>query len=193
MLSFPHWIVMLRLVIRLTLTSLVVYILCHLPQIPNAFRNITPAEGDVILEKLLGDAVADFGTVTPHKDSASYPELHFVGREFVKSLVCKNPENKDDCRPTAAAPDHRIYLSEEIDLRSVDGQSVLYHELIHVLQYLENGHAENCIDYVHRETEAYNLQYAWARSRGHDDPWIKNGVHKVLESFCYKNGKPRHQ
>ena len=60
-----------------------------------------------------------------------------------------------------------ILVSTELDFDKVLDQSILVHEMVHVLQeYNKGGRAASCADWVARESEAYALQNKYLLSKG---------------------------
>ena len=75
------------------------------------------------------------------------------------------PEDPDDGRVFGAQAADTIYLSDETDLSTVFGQSVLLHEYIHYVQEVE-GMDFPC--YGQREKHAYMIQKRWLEQQGAD-------------------------
>lgn len=61
-----------------------------------------------------------------------------------------------------------IYLSESVDLDTVRGQGILYHELVHHYQEETSRYTSvgQCMRWNFREQEAYSLQDQWYQAQG---------------------------
>mgnify|MGYP001565591496 CR=1 FL=1 len=55
-------------------------------------------------------------------------------------------------------PNGHIYIDQRLDYADVYVETILEHELIHVLQYLHKGPIRSCQEWLARETEAYLAQ-----------------------------------
>lgn len=61
-----------------------------------------------------------------------------------------------------------IFLADSIDLATVEGQGILYHELVHHYQERQEryGEEDSCSRWNFREQEAYELQESWYQRHG---------------------------
>ena len=129
-------------------------------------------------KKLLEQASQDLGIAVPSITSNKYPLIKIVPRDQVELVVCNNK-----CDALAAQWENIIYIADEVDLRSVEGQSIMYHEMIHTLQYAKYGKAPSCQEWARREIEAYILQDQWVQKQGEDIPWLREII-PSLEMRC---------
>ena len=129
-------------------------------------------------KKLLEQASQDLGIAVPSITSNKYPLIKIVPRDQVELVVCNNK-----CDALAAQWENIIYIADEVDLRSVEGQSIMYHEMIHTLQYAKYGKAPSCQEWARREIEAYILQDQWVQKQGEDMPWLREII-PSLEMRC---------
>jgi hypothetical protein len=134
--------------------------------------------GDRLEKKLLQEASQDLGIAVPINTSDKYPLVKIVPRSQVELVVCGNK-----CDALAAQWQNIVYIADEVDLSSVEGQSIMYHEMIHALQYAKYGKAPNCQEWARREIEAYVLQDQWAQKQGEDIPWLRE-ILPSLEVRC---------
>jgi hypothetical protein len=134
--------------------------------------------GDRLEKKLLQEASQDLGIAEPINTSDKYPLVKIVPRNQVELVVCGNK-----CDALAAQWQNIVYIADEVDLSSVEGQSIMYHEMIHALQYAKYGKAPNCQEWARREIEAYVLQDQWAQKQGEDIPWLRE-ILPSLEVRC---------
>jgi len=133
---------------------------------------------DDLKKKLLEQASQDLGIAVPSITSNKYPLIKIVPRDQVELVVCNNK-----CDALAAQWENIIYIANEVDLRSVEGQSIMYHEMIHALQYAKYGKAPSCQEWARREIEAYILQDQWVQKQGEDIPWLREII-PSLEMRC---------
>ena len=133
---------------------------------------------DDLKKKLLEQASQDLGIAVPSITSNKYPLIKIVPRDQVELVVCNNK-----CDALAAQWENIIYIADEVDLRSVEGQSIMYHEMIHALQYAKYGKAPSCQEWARREIEAYILQDQWVQKQGEDIPWLREII-PSLEMRC---------
>jgi len=133
---------------------------------------------DDLKKKLLEQASQDLGIAVPSITSNKYPLIKIVPRDQVELVVCNNK-----CDALAAQWQNIVYIADEVDLRSVEGQSIMYHEMIHALQYAKYGKAPSCQEWARREIEAYILQDQWVQRNGGDIPWLREII-PSLETRC---------
>ena len=145
--------------------------------------SLSESDRDILLEELLKDAAKDYGHPPPEKSDKSYPIMQITSRDFVEWTVCKNA----GCNAIASAVDNYVFISDDIDLTTIFGQGIVYHELIHTFQNLQHGEATTCREWVRREEQAYRLQDAWISARGVNNNWIKNRVYETLDEYCLGN------
>lgn len=69
-------------------------------------------------------------------------------------VVCSKP-----C-PTikAAQVGNTILVLEDLDMKEIKNLSILFHEMVHYLQWANSGLAKSCDEWVDREISAYQLQ-----------------------------------
>ncbi len=73
--------------------------------------------------------------------------------------------------------DHTIYLSDRWHADDLHDRSVLLHELVHHLQYLNHMKATCVSEY---EWQAVELQVAWLREQGVEDPLSLMGISRLF-------------
>jgi hypothetical protein len=140
---------------------------------------LTLLEKDVLIEVLLKEAAKELKMEPPKPTTKNYPELKVTEKTMVEWVVCKNT----GCSALAASVENYVFIANEVDLRTTAGQGIVYHELVHALQYSKYGTSPNCKEWVRREHEAYVLQDKWVSARGLDIPWLTQ-VHDKLDGFC---------
>ena len=119
------------------------------------------------------------GMAVPGRSDPEYPNVVFVDQNFINGLVCK----KRNCNAQAATKNTTVFLVDGLDIRTVEGESILYHELVHVAQFHNWGNNENCKSWIKREVQAYQLQDNFVSEKGHDMPWLRSVV-QYLAHMC---------
>jgi len=109
------------------------------------------------------------GMTVPKPGMMYYPQVIHVEDKIIHQLVCKK---KRSCAAWAATKWNKVFLGPQVDLDTPEGDSILYHELVHVVQYYMYGNATTCEQWADREQQAYMLQYRYASAKGHDMGWI---------------------
>ena len=137
------------------------------------------SQKDKLEEQLLHDAGKALGFELPKRATHGYPIVYHTTRRMVEWVVCKNA----GCSALAASYYNAIYLAYEVDLTTTLGQSILFHEMVHALQYFKYGEPANCQEWARREMVAYSLQDEWAQKRGYYDPHFQNIQHRIAR-FC---------
>lgn len=94
------------------------------------------------------------------------------------------------CKPSPLALSHngKIYINKDISLSTPYGDSLLYHELVHVAQYHTKGNAKDCYEWQEREKTAYMLQWKWnddQRSAAYDS--INNEEVELMIDYSHTN------
>jgi hypothetical protein len=119
------------------------------------------------------------GMSVPEVGGKNFPNVVFVTQQFLNSMVCKNK----NCSAKAATKDTTVFLVNGLDVNTVEGESILYHELVHILQFYNFGKNPNCKSWVKREVQAYQLQDEFVSDKGLDMPWLRSVTH-YLTQMC---------
>ena len=123
------------------------------------------------------------GMPVPTKGMMYYPQVVFVEDKIIHQLVCNK---KRTCAAWAATKWNKVFLGPHVDLDTPEGDSILYHELVHVVQfYMHGGNAQTCDQWADREVQAYQLQYRYALSKGHDMGWIIAWTNDIRQRCNY--------
>ena len=118
------------------------------------------------------------GMSIPEKGSAEYPRIVFVDQSFIEQLACKSQK----CgAPAYTKSDATILLADDLDLNRIEGQSILYHELVHVVQFFNYGGNDSCKSWTKREVQAYILQDEFVTDHGYDMPNLRAITHYVAK------------
>jgi hypothetical protein len=119
------------------------------------------------------------GMSIPEKDSPEYPKILFVDQDFIEQMACKG----EACDAPAFTKGPTVFMADDLDLAEILGESILYHELVHVLQYYNYGGNDGCKSWSKRELQAYQLQEEFVNERGYDMPWLRSVTH-YLAAMC---------
>jgi hypothetical protein len=108
------------------------------------------------------------------------PEIRLVSNEKLKATICPACKNLG-----AGFMDGVIYIDETLDMSNVRTASILFHEMVHFLQWSNKGPAKNCDEWFDREVVAYQLQ---------NEVLFKAGVRLVqvpydLRKYCKEEQK----
>jgi hypothetical protein len=133
------------------------------------------------IKQLLLRVYTKTGMSVPEIGDKNFPDIVFVPQQFINGMVCKNKE----CTAQAAAKDTTVFLVNGLDVTTIEGESILYHELIHILQFHNFGATSTCDSWVEREIEAYQLQDEFVTDKGYDMPWLRSVTH-YLRQMCPK-------
>lgn len=131
------------------------------------------------LKQLLLRIYQKTGMSVPEIGDPHFPNVVFVTQQFINGIVCKNR----NCNAEAATKDATIFLVDGLDLNTVEGESILYHELVHILQFHNFGKNPNCKSWIKREVQAYQLQDEFVSDKGLDMPWLRSVTH-YLTQMC---------
>jgi len=104
-----------------------------------------------------------------------------VSPQTIKDIYCKH--HKCNAAPIAISYDGVIYISDVINPASDYYDSIIYHETIHVVQFLNLGNAHSCNEWRRREHEAYSLQYMYNSKREYDTTEIETII-PYIDSLC---------
>ncbi|MGH8629155.1 MAG: hypothetical protein ACREU7_00110, partial [Burkholderiales bacterium] len=81
------------------------------------------------------------------------PVIHLVSPSRLRELM-----GCELCPVRAMHHQGVIYLDEHLDLESAYDASILLHEYVHYLQWIERGDVTDCQVWLERERQAYHIQ-----------------------------------
>jgi hypothetical protein len=97
------------------------------------------------------------------------PHIFFVPQiQMNKIAYGSNAANSPYLRATYSQQEKTIYLRENWNSENLTDRSILVHELVHHFQIIHDIKYE-C--HAARERLAYDLQFAWLRKQGVNDPY----------------------
>jgi len=134
------------------------------------------------IELLMKHIELSTGMSAPRKGEIHYPRVIFTDDVTVHQLVCKR---KKSCSAWAATKSNMVFLTSKVKLDEPEGDSILYHELVHVMQNAMYGPATSCDEWAHREVQAYQLQHRYATAKGHDMDWIIEWIQTIRNRCKY--------
>lgn len=117
--------------------------------------------------ELLAAAIALSGL--PPVAQADLPPLYAVSTAELSQTIC--PDQPGHCETIAAIFDterYRILILSKLDLNDPADNSFLLHELVHVLQFRQQGDAgfSSCQAIIESERVAYGVQNRYLATRG---------------------------
>lgn len=120
-----------------------------------------------IAPELLAAAISLSGL--PPVAPADLPPLFSVTSTELSQTIC--PDQPQQCQTIAAIFDterYRILILSKLDLNDPEDNSFLLHELVHVLQFKQNGEAgfSSCQAIIDSERAAYRVQNQYLAARG---------------------------
>jgi hypothetical protein len=105
------------------------------------------------------------------------PPIRLVPREEIKNVFGKEMASDLNVEALHSNKDHIVYLLESWRPGNLRDRSILLHELVHHLQYLNNV---KTVCHAEEERQAYDLQIKWLREHGVDDPLGLIGVNRLF-------------
>lgn len=135
--------------------------------------NVDRSHVSLLLKKIHGIT----GMKVPSEEDEQFPNVVYVNQNFINGLVCK----KKNCDAQAATKNTTVFLVNGLDLNTIEGESILYHELVHVAQFYNYGHNSSCKSWVKREVQAYQLQNEFVTDKGYDMPWLRSVTHYIAQ------------
>lgn len=105
----------------------------------------------------------DIASRTELKIPPYTPEVVWITRSDLQRIGCDGQA----CTVAAALIDGVVYLSvDAVRLDTTLGRSILYHEIVHVMQFWTVGPPADCRERLAYERVAYELQQAYTRRHG---------------------------
>lgn len=134
------------------------------------------------IDLLLKHIGANLHVPVPDKGDMFYPHIIFSTQTEVDSLVCNKGKR---CGAWAGTKWHKVFLGPYVDLDTPEGDTILYHELVHVVQFYTHGAAKTCQQWADNEVQAYMLQYKYALAKGLEMNWILKWVDEIRRRCNY--------
>ncbi len=110
--------------------------------------------------------------------NVSMPKLYSMNEKDLQKQYCSSGNSKCDV-VTAVYNDGAIYFDEDYDARHPVWRSILFHEMVHHIQYLKQGNTKTCDAWYKKEHEAYNLQAAYLRKQGTSDKVVTDNTKTI--------------
>ena len=134
------------------------------------------------IELLMKHIELSTGLSAPVKGEIHYPRVIYTDDLTVHQLVCKR---KKTCSAWAATKSNMVFLTHKVKLDEPEGDSILYHELVHVMQNAMYGPATSCDEWSSREVQAYQLQHRYVTAKGHNMDWILEWIQMIRNRCKY--------
>lgn len=115
-------------------------------------------------------AYGQYGGALPERE----PVIHIVSLSRLRELIgCER------CPVRALHQQGVIYLDERLDFERAYDASILLHEYVHYLQWLQYGEVADCKSWLDRERQAYMIQ-AHVLARVGEDSMPVLGMMRML-------------
>jgi hypothetical protein len=105
------------------------------------------------------------------------PKMYSMNEKDLQAFYCGSSTKCDVV--TAVYNDGVIYFDEDYDAKHPVWRSILFHEMVHHIQYVQQGNTKTCDVWYKKEREAYNLQAAYLRKQGTSDRVVTDNAGKI--------------
>jgi len=95
-------------------------------------------------------------SVSGYKLPEQAPQIHLITVAKLRAVACPGR----DCAVRGLQAKNMIFIDMEMDMDDPFSRAILFHEMVHYLQWASGGDARDCADWLRREVEAYSLQAA---------------------------------
>jgi len=127
------------------------------------------------------DHLSDIDDLTHYELIPDDVKVIRVSPQTIKDIYCRH--HKCNASPLAISYDGVIYISDTLNPSSDYYDSIIYHETIHVVQFMNLGNAHSCMEWRRREHEAYSLQYMYNSKHNYDTLEIETII-PYIDSLC---------
>ena len=87
------------------------------------------------------------------------PAIHLTSHAKIEAMLKEIGVCPRGCPGVKAAQiEERVYVDEALDFGDIQNAAILFHELVHYLQWAKDGEAKTCEEWRNREITAYQLQ-----------------------------------
>jgi hypothetical protein len=107
----------------------------------------------------------------------SMPKLYSMNEKDLQKHYCEGAPKCDTV--TAIYKDGAIYFDEDYDAKHPVWRSILFHEMVHHVQYVRQGGTKTCDDWYKREREAYDLQASYLRKQASSDKTVVDAAKTI--------------
>lgn len=109
--------------------------------------------GDLTLEQAAAVYAIAYGHVGGAMPERA-PTIYLVDRPRLQQLAC----NGGNCPARGWQQGEAVYIDGSLDFARPADAAVLLHELVHWFQFARWGPAQDCLDWIARERQAYLIQ-----------------------------------
>ena len=138
----------------------------------------TPLYANQLVREMMSEAQS----ISNYKEQPAQVSLFHVDKITLQYILCGRP-----CTPApiAVTIPNNIYLADRhVDLNTPYGESILFHESVHLLQFHNKGSADTCQEWINREIEAYSLQVIYNLKRKYSTEEPVYMIQKMREYKC---------
>ena len=105
------------------------------------------------------------------------PRMYSLNEKDLQALYCEGAPKCDTV--TAIYKDGAIYFDEDYDAKHPVWRSILFHEMVHHVQYVRQGGTKTCDVWYKKEREAYDLQASYLRKQGSSDKVVTDAAKNI--------------
>ena len=87
------------------------------------------------------------------------PEIHLTTAAAIDHMLTEMGVCPRGCPSVKAAQvQNRVYVDQALDMQDIQNAALVFHEIVHYLQWAKDGDAKTCEEWRYREITAYQLQ-----------------------------------
>jgi hypothetical protein len=106
------------------------------------------------------------------------PRLFSLNEKDLQKLYCAGVSKCNTI--TAMYDDGSLYFDEDFDAKHPVWRSIIFHEMVHHIQFVRSGGAKNCEIWFKKEHEAYKLQATYLRMNGESDKVVIDSEKNII-------------
>jgi hypothetical protein len=108
----------------------------------------------------------------------STPKIFSLNERDLQKLYCSGFSKCNTI--TAMYEDGILYIDEDFDTNHPVWRSIIFHEMVHHIQFIKYGGTKNCDVWFKKEKEAYKLQAAYLRKQGEKDKVVTDSEKNII-------------
>ena len=112
-----------------------------------------------------------------YEGSVPMPRMYSLNEKDLQALYCEGAPKCDTV--TAIYKDGAIYFDEDYDAKHPLWRSIIFHEMVHHVQYVRQGSTRTCYVWYKKEREAYDLQASYLRKQGSSDKVVVDAAKTI--------------
>ena len=108
------------------------------------------------------------------------PDIEIIASQQLEQIAC--PDGCSEIKGWTT-PNNIVYLSADLDMNNSYDRSVIFHELVHHVQYRHKLSIErtDCLTWKAREAQAYQMQIEWLQKT--KTPFNSLRVNQAMRNF----------